>query len=71
MVFSLCYVSFTSNEKSDVCLTLYKDEDENDEFSHFHDEEEFIGFDSERPQGARMPKTQEEPKITIANVSVG
>ncbi|XP_063889049.1 PAT complex subunit CCDC47-like isoform X2 [Scylla paramamosain] len=47
---------------------VVEDEDENDEFSHFHDEEEFIGFDSERPQGARMPKTQEEPKITIANV---
>lgn len=47
---------------------VVEDEDENDEFSHFHDEEEFIGFDSERPQGARVPKTQEEPKITIANV---
>ncbi|XP_053653230.1 PAT complex subunit CCDC47 [Cherax quadricarinatus] len=47
---------------------VVEDEDENDEFSHFHDEEEFIGFDSERPQGTRVPKSQEEPKITIANV---
>lgn len=45
---------------------IVEDDDESDEFSHFHDEDEFIGFDSIPP--APKAKSQGEPKITIANV---
>ena len=49
-------------------LVFFQDEDDNDEFSHFADEEEFIGYDSEKPQSAKS-RGQDEPKITIAKVS--
>ncbi|XP_064112766.1 PAT complex subunit CCDC47-like [Macrobrachium nipponense] len=44
------------------------EDEESDEFSHFSDEEEFIGYNMDRMQGSRQSKAQEEPKITIANV---
>lgn len=70
----MCFVKyvfmyFCSIPADNLVYCVLQDEDENDEFSHFNDEEEFIGYDSERPQGARASKAQEEPKITIANVS--
>ena len=38
-----------------------------DEFEHFQDEEEFEGFESVSPSRG---SSNEQPKITIANVSV-
>lgn len=42
-------------------------EDEDNEFEHFQDEEEFEGFDSERV-GSTKPDEKDAPKITITKV---
>ncbi|KAK9506244.1 hypothetical protein O3M35_008214 [Rhynocoris fuscipes] len=43
-------------------------EDEDSEFEHFQDEEEFEGFDSDRSGGPSKVDEKEAPKITIAKV---
>lgn len=49
-------------------LECLQDDDDN-EFEHFHDEEEFEGFDNERPVNIDKVDEKEVPKITITKVS--
>lgn len=43
-------------------------QDDESEFDHFQDEEEFEGFDSERVGGSGKLDDKEAPKITITKV---
>ncbi|KAB7506445.1 Coiled-coil domain-containing protein 47 [Armadillidium nasatum] len=57
------------DDDDDEDEVIVEEDDDNDEFSYFADEEEFIGYDSEKVQGgSKTPRSQEEPKITIAKV---
>jgi hypothetical protein len=48
-----------------ICVIFQDDESE---FDHFQDEEEFEGFDSERVGGSGKLDDKEAPKITITKV---
>jgi hypothetical protein len=48
-----------------ICLIFQDDESE---FDHFQDEEEFEGFDSERVGSSGKLDDKEAPKITITKV---
>lgn len=48
-------------------LVYLVSQDDDNEFEHFQDEEEFEGFESDRGMGNRVNE-KEAPKITIAKV---
>ncbi|KAJ1522386.1 hypothetical protein ONE63_002674 [Megalurothrips usitatus] len=54
-------------EDEDEEDTIVEEEDDN-EFEHFHDEEEFEGFDTERVVNVEKADEKEVPKITITKV---
>jgi len=51
-----------------LMVTLCLLQDEGDEFEHFHDDEEFEGFDSEAVITKDKLDDKEVPKITITKV---
>jgi len=55
---------FANNDMDDG---IVEDDDEND-FEHFHDEEEFEGFDQNEPKDLPVDLKTTEPKLTVAKI---
>lgn len=53
---------------NDVGEMVVEEEDEDNEFEHFQDEEEFTGFPGNKEQPSEPEKKSDEPKLTMAKV---